>query len=148
MFKYAPNDKQFMPEAKEQDLQRKYLELQMLGQKMQQVQQQAEALEEQAANLDETTANLSELSTVKTGTEILVPVANGIFVKATIKNTNTLLVNVGAHVNLEKPVDDVKTLVSRQAVEIRKLQEQLASQLKTLVEHAQKTEGELQKLAE
>lgn len=115
---------------------------------MQQIQQQAEALEEQANNLDETIANLGEISTVKAGTDILVPVANGIFVKATIQNTNELLVNVGAHVNLQKNVTDVQQLVSKQANEIRHVQSQLADQLKTLVEHAQKTEAELQQLAE
>lgn len=135
-------------EANKEALQRKYLELQLLTQKMQHVQQQAEALESQAENLDDTIANLGEISTVKQGTEILVPIANGIFVKAHIQDTNTLLVNVGSHVNLQKSVEEVQTLVSTQATEIRTLQAQLADQLKKLVEHAQKTEAELHQLAE
>ena len=132
----------------EQEVQKKYLALQALGQQMQQIQQQAEALEQQADSLDETLKSLDEIGTVKAGTEILVPIANGIFVKGHIQDTSTLLVNVGAHVNVPRSIPEVRKLISTQAVELRALQSQLAEQLQTMVAHAHKSEEELQKLVE
>ena len=134
------------PEQLKQEATKRYLELQMLGQKMQELQQQAEALDQQVTNLDETMQNLADLAEVKVGTDLLVPIANGIFIKATLSDANNLLVNVGSHVNIPKTVADVKKLLTDQSKEIRGMQDQMVTQLKQLTEHAKKTEEELQKL--
>jgi prefoldin alpha subunit len=132
--------------TKEQEATKKYLEMQMLGQKMQQVQEQLQQLEQQVESVNDTSQSLDELSTVAQGTEILVPVANGIFIKAIVKDTQELLVNVGSHVNVSKSIPDVKRLMTQQSDEIRKLQEQLAAQLKEMAESAQIAESELHAL--
>ncbi len=133
-------------EQLEQAATKKYMELQMLGQKMQQMQEQLQQLEAQVEGVDDTNQSLDELSTVKDGTEILVPVANGIFVKAHIQSTKELLVNVGSHVNVAKGIPDVKRLLVTQSEELRKVQQQLAVQLKELTDIAQTTEKELHAL--
>jgi prefoldin alpha subunit len=132
--------------TKEQEATKLYLELQMFGQKMQQLQEQLQQLEQQVASVNDTSQSLDELGEVKEGAEILVPVANGIFVKACITNTQELLVNVGSHVNVPKTIPDVKRLMNQQNEEVRKLQGQLAGQLQELAEQAQKKEHELHAL--
>ena len=130
----------------EQEATKIYLELQMLGQKMQQLQEQLTQLEQQVVSVNDTSQSLDELGGVKDDTEILVPVANGIFVKARIADAQSLLVNVGSHVNVPKSIPEVKRLMAMQNEEVRKLQEQLATQLKELAEHASKKEHELHAL--
>jgi prefoldin alpha subunit len=126
--------------------QRKYLELQVLNQKMQQVQQQMEALEQQAEDVDKVTKHLDELSAVHQGTELLVPIANGIFLKASLKDAKNLIVNIGANTAVPKSVPDVKLLIATQLEELRQLQKDLAGQLETLTSHAGKAETELRQL--
>ncbi|MBI4150980.1 prefoldin subunit alpha [Candidatus Woesearchaeota archaeon] len=132
--------------TKEQEATKLYLELQAFGQQMQQLQEQLQQLEQQVESVNDTSQSLDELGTVKDGTEILVPVANGIFVKARITNANELLVNVGSHVNVPKSIPDVKRLMDQQNEEVRKLQGQLAEQLQGLAGQAQKKEHELHAL--
>ncbi|HSU73048.1 MAG TPA: hypothetical protein VLJ21_04340, partial [Candidatus Binatia bacterium] len=83
---------------KQATAQRKYLELQVLNQKMQQVQEQVQQLEQQIVEVDKVSQNLDEFSKVKPGAESLIPVANGLFAKATLLETQTLVVNVGSNV--------------------------------------------------
>lgn len=135
-----------MTQDKEQHAQKKYMELQLLNQKMQQIQQQVEELEQQVAQLDAISQNLDEFSAVKSGTEILVPIANGVFAKTVATDTQNLLVNVGASVNVQKSIPDVKRLMASQAVEMRSLQEDLNKQLQQLTGLAEKAEAELRDL--
>jgi|GEM_PF-670327 len=133
---------------KQANAQRKYLELQVLNQKMQQVQEQISQLEQQSAEVDRITQSLDEFAQVKEGTDALVPVANGLFARAKLLDTQNLVVNVGMNVSVQKTIPEVKQLISSQLGEMRTLQEDLAKQLLQLTEHAQKAESELRKLVE
>ena len=130
----------------EETARKKYLELQLLQQKIQQIQQQVEELEQQASQIDATGQSLDEFGEVKAGTQILVPVANGIFAKAKLEDTEHLLVNVGASINVEKKIPEVKKLMATQVTEMRKLQEDLAKQLQQMSDMAENAEGELREL--
>ena len=49
---------------------------------------------------------LDDLKTTKTGTEILVPMASGIFIKAELKDNKELAINVGADTVVKKNIEE------------------------------------------
>ncbi len=65
---------------------------------------------------------------------MLVPISNGIFAKAALKNPNELLVSVGANTTVPKKISDVIKLVKSQAEEVEHLQAELTLQLEKVGE--------------
>ena len=137
-----------MPKQDDKVVQQKYLELQMLDTQIKQLQQQLKALETQAGELDALTVQLDEMKSVQVGSEILIPVASGIFARAELKDNAQFLVNVGADTVVVKSVDDTKGVLARQVEDIRKLQQEMMGKLTELAAQAQVTQGELRKLIE
>lgn len=56
--------------------------------------------------------DLSQLNEFKENQEIIVPLAKGIFLRLTIKEFKSFVVNVGNNVLVDKSVDEVKTLLN------------------------------------
>ena len=98
----------------EKELQQKYMEFQVIQQQIEQLQQQLHTLNQQLQQLELTKNNLNELTSVKSGTDSFSQIAPGIFVESTIKNTEKLLVNVGANTAVEKSVPQAIALVEEQ----------------------------------
>src|SRR3989338_2388027 len=130
-------------EQKQQEAQQKYMELQMINNQAKELQKQIQGLENQVGEVDNILSNLDEIKQIKVGSEVLVPVANGIFLKAEIKENNNLKVNVGGNTVVVKTIDETKKLLEVQSLEIREVHDQLIAQLKKIIEHAEKTEEEL-----
>ncbi|MBW2981246.1 prefoldin subunit alpha [Candidatus Woesearchaeota archaeon] len=127
-------------------LQEKYMQMQMIEQQMQQVQKQLKLLESQMQELNLTEQALDDIKTTKIGTEILVPMASGIFVKAELKDNKELAVNVGANTVVKKNIDEAKKLITDQLEEITNMQQELNINLEKLSLSAQSLEKELTKL--
>ena len=132
----------------EKQIQQKYMELQMLGQQMQHIQKQLNMIEQQTLELDSTKESIETISKTKPGTELLVPISQGIFLKTQLKDTTELTVNVGADVAVKKTIQESKKLVTDQLVEITKFQRELSDNLEKLATKAQELEKELSKLIE
>ncbi len=98
----------------EESWREKYLQFQMLQQQIEQLSEHAEQLNKQMGELDITRNALKQLSTTKTNTEIIAPLANGIFVKASLQDNNKLIVNVGSNITVEKTVEQVIALLNKQ----------------------------------
>jgi len=122
------------------------MQMQLIEQQMQQVQKQLKIIEGQIQELNLTEQALDDLKTTKPGTEILVPMASGIFVKAELKENKELAINVGADTVVKKDVDEAKKLITDQIEEVTKMQQELNSNLEKLALSAQMVEKELQKL--
>jgi len=127
-------------------LQEKYMQLQMIEQQMQKVQKQLNLLENQIQELNITEQAIDDIQEAKVGTEILVPMASGIFVKAELKNNQDLAVNVGADTVVKKSVEDTKQLITQQIKEVSKMHQDLTANLEKLAGSAQIIEKELSKL--
>ncbi len=136
-----------MTENKEKRLQKLYLQFQMLDQQIKQVQQQATALNTQLVDLVGTTQSLEDLKNVKAGTEILVPISSGVYSKAEIKDTQNLIVNVGANTTVKKNVNDTKKIIEEQIEEMKKLQKQMLEELNRLTTQAALIEKEMNKIS-
>ncbi|PIZ50545.1 prefoldin subunit alpha [Candidatus Woesearchaeota archaeon CG_4_10_14_0_2_um_filter_33_13] len=103
---------------KEERMKELYMQFQMLNQQMEQVSQHLEMLTQQNAELDISINAISELNTVKPGNEFLAPVADGIFLKGEIKETDKLIVNVGSNTTVERTIPEVITLLEKQKNEL------------------------------
>ena len=123
-----------------------YAELQELNQNVKHFQNQLDAITQQLLELAATSSSLEELNKIEVGKEIFVPLSSGIFVKAGIKDTSNLLVNVGANVVVKKDVISTKKLIQKQMDELKKIQNQMITDLEKMLSHASNLEQQLQNL--
>ncbi|MFC1691192.1 prefoldin subunit alpha [Nanoarchaeota archaeon] len=127
-------------------LQTKYQEMQILEAQLQEFQKQVQKLEQQGLEIEMVKDSLGDFKGKKIGDELLVPITNGIFAKAQIKNTKELIVNVGANVAVTKSIENTNKLLDEQREEINNYKQQMMVQLTQLTEAMQKTEQELHKM--
>ena len=69
-----------------------------------------------------------------------------IFVKAEIKNTSDLLVNVGAGAVVQKDLASAKKLIQNQLEEMKKVHEKMVNEIEKMARRAAEIEEEIQKL--
>ncbi len=128
------------------EVKQKYMELQMIQRQVQQIQQQIQALEAQSGEMDIVLQALDEFSTSKPGSDAFVTLTPGLFVKAKIEQTDSVLLNVGGGAVVQKSIPEAKQIVSGQTVELSKLEQELTEQLHKLAERAEHLQEELRKL--
>ena len=133
-------------EQKEKKAQELYMEFQVLDQHIKQLQKQLELITHQIIDLNVTSNSLDEFNKITAGKDIFVPLSSGIYVKANIKDTSELLVNVGANVVVKKDVTSTKKLIQNQIEEMKKIQKQMVEELEKLTNHAAQLETQLQSL--
>ena len=132
-----------MSKEKQEKLQQAYMEMQMLGQQMQSLQRQLQLIEQQNIELIAAKQAIDDISKTKQGTEILVPVIAGIFVKGHLKDNKEFIVNVGSNTAVKKSAEESKKLIDEQEEEIKKVQTQLNAELQRLGQKAALLEKEL-----
>ncbi|MBU0461420.1 MAG: prefoldin subunit alpha [Nanoarchaeota archaeon] len=131
-------------EQKAKDLQQRYIEYQMFEQQMKAMQEQMEKFDQQIIEICSIAEQLEDLKKTKVNSDILVPIANGIFVKGKLLDNKDVLVNVGAGVTVKKTVDDTAKLLKSQAEEIEKYKLQVAAQIEMMRRKGQQLEEELE----
>ncbi|MDP3698413.1 MAG: prefoldin subunit alpha [Nanoarchaeota archaeon] len=104
--------------AEEKNVEDKYMQLQLLQQQAEQIAEYLEKLQLQQKELDNSLEALTELQKIKVNTEILAPIANGLFLKAELKDNQRLVVNVGAEATVEKTIPEVISLLQEQKEKI------------------------------
>ncbi|MBI2125064.1 prefoldin subunit alpha, partial [Candidatus Woesearchaeota archaeon] len=92
----------------------------------------------QQKELDTSIEALTELQKIDLNTELLAPVANGIFLKAELKDNQKLVVNVGADVSTEKTIPEVITLLEEQKEKITENIVEAETVLQELYRHGHK----------
>lgn len=90
------------------------MQFQQLQQQIEKVNEHVQHLNSQLSEIDNSTAILKSLEETKTQSEILAPIANGIFIKAKLEDNQNLLVNVGADTVVQKSTTQVITLLDEQ----------------------------------
>ncbi len=106
--------------TKEEAIQQKYMEFQYFQQQIEQVNHHLEMLAEQNAEIDLSISAVQELEKTKVDNEVLAPIANGIFLKAGLKDNQKLIVNVGSNTTVEKTIPETVKLLEKQKEEINK----------------------------
>ncbi len=106
--------------AEDKNVEDRYVQLQLLQQQVEQIADYLEKLQLQQTELDTSIEALSELQKTAVHADILAPIANGIFLKAELKDNQRLIVNVGSGVTVEKSIPEVITLLEEQKEKIMK----------------------------
>lgn len=141
MAEKQPDQKQI---EHQKQMQQKYMELQMLDQQMKNVQKQVEAIEQKASEVEETQQSLDSLATTPTGTDMWVPLANGIFLKAHLAENSKLGVNVGSNIVATKDIPSTKAMLAEQAKDMRTFQADLIAEFEKMAGQAAALQNELQ----
>lgn len=128
------------------ELQQKYMEMQYMEQHMNQYNQQLESIDSQLEEIDKLTEGLDTLDNKESGSELLVPVSNGIFAKAKLSEDRKLIMNVGAKVAVEKDTESAKELLRKQKSEIQKARIQITGIIESIAEQMQDSEKEIREL--
>src|SRR3989338_2067341 len=90
------------------------VEAEQLNIRLEGIERRLESLARSRAEAKELLISLGQLPTLKDGDDLLVPVATGLFTKARAVASDTLLVNVGDGVTVEKTVAEVRAMVEAQ----------------------------------
>ena len=85
----------------EEQVKEKFMLFQQLQQRIEQVSEHVEMLNQHNMELEESKNAIAELGASKVGSEVFAPIANGIFIKATLNDSSKLLVNVGSNTIVE-----------------------------------------------
>ncbi len=130
--------------TQEEELQMKYYEFQMVGEQIKQFQQQLQMLEEQAAELNVTLDGLNDLEKTKAEESILVPIGQGIFTKAELKDHDNLIINVGSNILVSKSISGTKDMLSERLNAVDVYRQETNSTIAELAQKAHRLEEELQ----
>lgn len=104
--------KEVKPTEKDQEfLQERYVELQLMEKQANQLRQRLQMIESEIQEVRSSVAALDDISKVKPGEEVMIPLANGIFARGTVQDTEKLLVGVGASVITEKDIPSTKKIL-------------------------------------
>tara|TARA_Y100000310_G_C20242843_1_gene605434 strand:+ start:145 stop:564 length:420 start_codon:yes stop_codon:yes gene_type:complete len=128
----------------EQQAQEMYAQIQAIEQQIKSYQQQSQAIDEQFVELKMTERSIEEFKTLKEGDEMFIPLNNGIFAKATLKNNKDLLLNVGSKIAVNKKPDEAKELIRSQLVEMEKVKVKIQEELEKLMHQGTLLQKELQ----
>lgn len=99
-----------------------YLEYQVLTEQLKKVERYLEQTTESLAELAGTITNLDEFRHIKKGTRLFAPIANGIFIDATLNDAKLVRMNVGKSVVVTRTIDEAKALLEQQREELKELQ--------------------------
>jgi len=131
----------------EKEFKKKHLQMRLIEEQLGQLQKQLETIEGQMIELVSTVQSLQEFSESKQDSRIMVPVINGIFAEAELKNSKDLLVNVGSGVVVKKGVSQVQEMLQKQAENLGSVRENVAAQIQQLAANAVEIEKEMKKIA-
>ena len=127
-------------------MQEKYMQFQMLQQQIKDATSQVDEITKRLVEVESIILSIKEISKVKSGNEILVPVSNGIFIKAEAKETAEFLVNIGEGGVVNKNTEQVIQMLEKQKVELLNLQTELTKEAKRYEGELMLLQKELEKI--
>ncbi|MFH1316395.1 MAG: prefoldin subunit alpha [Candidatus Woesearchaeota archaeon] len=133
---------------KEEEKKEKYIQLSIIDQQIKETQKQFESIDNHNDNIISVVEALDELKGKKEGTEILVPITSGIFLKAKLADSNNVILNVGSSVMVEKTNEKTKEILDYQVKEMEDLKKSLGERINELIEKAINLQSELQEESE
>ncbi len=136
-------EKKESKEEIQQAIQEKYMEYQMMQEQLTKMTEQRETLRKQEEDLDDIKGAIENIQKTRIGSEMFVPISSGIFVKAEIKETNQVLVNVGDNIIVPKTIADAVQLIQKQHNEIENYEKTVQQNIQILLLHQQRIENEL-----
>lgn len=127
----------------QKEMQQKYMEMNYMKQHLEQYNKQLEMLDNQLAEIDLIMEGLKTISQTKPESELLVPISNGIFVKAKLIENDSFIVNVGSNITVEKDMEGTEDLLKKQKSEIEGGKIQVGNIIETITEQMKQIENEI-----
>jgi prefoldin alpha subunit len=123
-------------------------DIQKIASQHQQMQYQAEAIMQQV-NLVGNSINecqnainsLTEIEDIEKGHEILVPIGSGTNIRASLIKPESVIIEVGAGISIEKKVDDAKKYLNTRKAELSKYQQNLEKSLNEVIKKMKEIES-------
>ncbi len=100
-----------------------YLEYRGLMEQLRRVQEYVEQTTQGIAEIAAVIEALDSLSRLTKGSRIFAPIANGIFVDASLNDAASVRMNVGGSVVVEKSVEEAKELLGKQRADLELLRD-------------------------
>ena len=136
------------PDGKDQEfLQERYVEMQLIEKQVHQLRQRLQIVEGEIQEVRSNSVALDEMSKVKPGEELMIPLANGIFMRGTVKETEKLLVGVGASI-VEKDIPSTKNILDQRLQTLEKYHKEVLQGIMTLDERGRGLEKEMRTVIE
>ena len=129
----------------EEQIRQKYARFQQLQQHIEQISAQVEQMNQQQEELEISKNAVAELGNTAPDEEILAPIANGIFVKAKLMDTQRFVINVGSNVTVEKSVSEVVDLLQKEQEKMTARITEASAILEQLSEQALRIYKEVEK---
>jgi len=126
----------------------KYMMLQLMASQIRELEKELETLQQRGEEFSGLKASLRKLSGVSVGSKSFSSLGMGTYVESEIKNTGSILVNVGAGVFVKKTAREAEDIVSRQTEQLDTVAGQLTHNIATLAQRAQELESEIQELVQ
>lgn len=126
------------------DPQQLYLEYKGMSEQLQKVQQFLEQTTENIGELGNVIDAVEELGTLKKGERLFAPIANGIFVDATLNDPSTLRMNVGGKVVVTKSVEEAMAILKEQRTDLENLRDRATSDSIKIMERLRQIEAAIE----
>lgn len=134
--------------ADNKELQAKFVEFKGLKEQIEQLQEYVKKTNNQIEQITEAITNIKNAHELEKGTEILVPVSNGVFIKAEVKDSKKFIVNVGSETVVEKRIEGIEKVLNTQKQEIREVQLKMVNDLDKMQDKAIKLQNEIKEMIE
>ncbi|MBI2579095.1 MAG: prefoldin subunit alpha [Candidatus Aenigmarchaeota archaeon] len=135
-----------MPNEKE--IQKKYIQAQLLKQQINAMIEQKSAIDEKLGEMAVSLDAISKLEEIRKGEEIWSSVGGGVFVRSDIKDTESILVSVGAGVVAKKSRQRASEILKERMVELKKADLQIMEEVTSYAHQIEELEGEMESMME
>ncbi len=105
-------------ETLQQRVQQKFLQFKFLQQQLEQIAQHLQLLKQQQAELESARESVETIGKSSVNTEILAPLAEGLFMKVQLQDNAKVILNVGANTAVEKDLTEVQKILENQKQEL------------------------------
>lgn len=129
-------------ENRKENEQNRYIQLQMVDQQARQLQQYLQTFDQQLLEIRSVITSLNELAKLKKGDSILAPIANGIFVKAKLENSQEVRINVGNNTVVTKTIGSAIKMLEGQEAEINQYKSDVLAKFDELLKQAEALQKE------
>lgn len=124
------------------EIQQKVIEIRIVENQIKNLEEQLAMIEQHLLEFQALNVNLDEVKSNKQK-EMFVPLGRDVFLKAELKSSDNVLVNVGANVVLEMPVENAKHAVEKQKLRIIQARDMIMNEVNKLLERFAQIEQEI-----
>ncbi len=146
-----PTQSQQPKKSKEEgreELQTKYIQLQLLKQQFKELAEQRNNVVERMSELAASVDALQKMNSVTKGSEIWSSIGSSAFVRADIKDTENVLVGIGAGIVVKSTRARSTEIINSRLEELKKIDHELLTEITRFAQAIQVLEPQVEKLAE